>query len=358
MEFKVKRDDLKYATKVIETIFGNSDVSALFEINAKKNVLTINCGEKNAWISQKIPVTGSKNETFAIEYSTISAINFPKDTINFSLEGRSLSFACGSFKGTLSKLIDKNKVTKHKPLKAITAKYQIDPKLLCEGISYLNYSPILAGKDSKNLSIRITNSGEFIMSTNDSYRGGVFKSTTSAKKFKVNVNFESMRRISNIISGAEIMKFGTDGKQMRVVTESIDCQYPALQVTKPSTSEEFISKLKNAKVSFIADASKLHKACETLFSLVKSSKLDEIKIICSTKKNKLEMKAVTGTANATYTVPIHKKQGKDCSFNISNKIASDLFSLVKVSSKIEVYKDVAVIRSTKQDISYVFPLVQ
>jgi len=357
MKFTVETDQLKMATKTIETIFGRTDIAALFKIN-KKHELTIQCGEPNAWLMIKIPVSDEKEGFFTTEYGSIAKIGFPKKEVSFEANKKEIDFKSGTFKGKLSNILADNKVLKFKPLKLIKAKHKLNAKDLTEGISSLSYLPILIDKDTKCLTIRVSTNGEMIIATNDSYRGGIFKSVTKTKPFKVHMNFDSMKRIVSMIPDSGSISLGTNSKQIRIVTKTIDCQCPTFQIEKQSSAEELIGSLKKPIISFTSDAQKFSEAIASLSSLMYLSKTTELKIIATIKKSKLEMKASVGTGSASYSITIHRKTGKENTFNMNNRMVMDILTLLKGSVKLELFSEIGILSSTQKDIKYVFPLVQ
>ena len=358
MKFIVKREDLKNLTRIITTIFGKSNIGVLFSVEKKGKEILVSCGEKNTWLNYRINATECESGSFAIDYNSICNITFPKDVVSFALEDSAIELKSGAFTSKISVTVDPKDVMKSKPLKLIKIKSRIDPTILSSGISALNYAAILAGKDTKDLTIKITKSGELILSTNDSYRGGVFKATTKLDRFKISVDFDAMKNLMGIISGVKQAELGTDSKQIRIRTPIIDCQLPTFQTKKDSSAEEFIAQLpKKIKTSFLVDSAKYKTAIESMSSIVAHLKASELKIESIIQGNKLSMKAEMSGNKASYNLKVHKKEGKDHKFSISNKMVLDLLGLVSGMAKFTIFDRVALISSTKQDAKYVFPLL-
>jgi DNA polymerase III sliding clamp (beta) subunit (PCNA family) len=358
MKFIVKREDLKSLTRIITTIFGKSNIGILFVVEKKSKEVLVSCGEKNTWLNYKIPATECEHGSFAVDYSSICNITFPKDTVSFALVDSAIELKSGAFTSKMSVTIDPKDVLKAKPLKLIKVNNRIDPAVLSSGISALNYAAILAGKDTKDLTVKITKSGELILSTNDSYRGGVFKATTKLDRFKISVDFDAMKNLMGIIAGAKQAELGTDSKQIRIKTGAIDCQLPTFQTKKDSSAEEFMAQLpKNSKVSFLVDSAKYKTAIESMSSIAANTKANELKIESVVQGSKVSMKAEMSGNKASYNLKVQKKEGKDHKFFISNKMVLDLLGLASGIIKLTVFDKVALISSTKLDAKYVFPLL-
>jgi len=375
-EFSIDSKKLKEMTQFVTKALANiEEAFVLFDVKTKGVIMKAGC--KGHWTEQLAKALVITPGKIVLPLELLTLYSFAgKETI-FKVKKESdgindLHIKSGRFHLDTAVSSDPKTVLEHAPEK-IPLTHAFNLKDFALGLNQSSFDAITTEGSTveKAIKIKVVNK-KFVIITQDSYRGSVFKSDVECKgkDFVLKANFDSILKVINMLTtdskNKENIEFGHNESHVRIKGKTKDFQCP-LQAGEVMDVEETIDTLSRTEPESFFHA-KTKEFRGAFVEISKTSKLEnsrEIPMIMTIVKDKnrkskkappkdlLYIVARARAVQANFDIDVTSIV-KDCEFIVSNVILDAALGLDGVL-QVNIYPKLVMVESLDYSMKFVLP---
>lgn len=354
MEFTIETESLTKLLASPKKIIGEKDAVAFTVFSAdKEGSFNIESGGEGVYFKALTLAEVEEAGDFTVKLEDFKKLYFSGKKITFFLEDKELAFKSGRFKGKIP-VTQSDKA--NKPLKPIKKLLKIDREDLMNGLSYLKVDDSVETVEMM-LKVRVAKN-KLEMVSNGIYIAGRYRTKTSAEgKLSFVVKKPLFVQVMEATKDHKYIKIGSDGKMVRIKTDTIDCYIPVMQRETTNISE-FLQKKKKEKIKYIAKcnfiAEEAVNALKSTSSVALISEGKDISVSCSVPKVSSERVKIRA-ANSKDDFAVTELKAKDgATWELSSKLIISTLDLLGTSNiKLSVADSYMILKGLDVNVIYI-----